>query len=40
MIVKGALRVRVAQTYPLTDVAKAHADLEARTTTGSTLLLL
>lgn len=36
---RGVLRVRVDQTYPLQDAARAHADLEARKTTGSTLLL-
>ncbi len=33
------LRVSIPQTYPLRDAARAHADLEARKTTGSTLLL-
>jgi NADPH:quinone reductase len=36
---RGVLRVRVDQTYPLQDAARAHADLEARKTTGSTLLV-
>jgi NADPH2:quinone reductase len=35
----GGIRVEVNQTYPLADAARAHADLEARKTTGSTLLL-
>lgn len=39
VIAKGAVRVRVAQTYPLRDAERAHRDLEARKTTGSTLLL-
>lgn len=38
-VASGTLRVRVAQTYPLRDAARAHADLESRKTTGSTLLL-
>ena len=38
-LASGVLSVRVAQTYPLSDAAKAHRDLEARRTTGSTLLL-
>lgn len=38
-IAAGVLRVRVAQTYALRDAARAHADLEARKTTGSTVLL-
>lgn len=39
VIAQGAVRVRVAQTYPLRDAERAHTDLEARRTTGSTLLL-
>jgi NADPH:quinone reductase len=35
----GKVKVAVNQTYPLADAAKAHQDLEARHTTGSTLLL-
>ena len=38
-VARGVLRVRVEQTYPLPDAARAHRDLEARKTTGSTLLL-
>lgn len=34
-----AVRVRVQQTYALKDAAEAHRDLEARRTTGSTLLI-
>jgi NADPH2:quinone reductase len=34
-----AVKVRVGQTYALKDAAQAHADLEARKTTGSTLLI-
>lgn len=39
LVGRGVLRVRVDQTYPLAEAARAHADLEARRTTGSTLLL-
>jgi NADPH2:quinone reductase len=35
----GAVKVAVNQTYALRDVATAHRDLEARRTTGSTVLL-
>jgi NADPH2:quinone reductase len=35
----GVVKVHVAQTYPLREAAQAHRDLEARRTTGSTLLL-
>jgi NADPH2:quinone reductase len=34
-----AVKVRVDQTYALKDAAQAHADLEARKTTGSTVLI-
>src|ERR1700753_4079945 len=34
----GAVKIEVNQTYPLKDAAKAHADLAARKTTGSTVL--
>jgi len=33
------VKVRVPQTYALKDAARAHADLEARRTTGSTVLI-
>ncbi len=36
----GAVKIEVHQTYPLKDAAKAHADLAARKTTGSTVLLV
>lgn len=39
MIGSGALKVTIGQTYALTEAAQAHRDLEARWTTGSTLLL-
>ena len=35
----GALQVRIGQTYPLSDAAQAHRDLENRKTTGSTILV-
>ncbi len=35
----GKVRIEVNQSYALTDVATAHRDLEARKTTGSTILL-
>lgn len=34
----GKVKIHVNQTYPLKDAAKAHRDLEARKTTGSTIL--
>ena len=35
----GAVQIRVNQTFPLADAAAAHKALEARRTTGSTVLL-
>jgi NADPH2:quinone reductase len=34
-----AVKISINQTYPLKDAAQAHRDLEARKTTGSTVLL-
>jgi NADPH2:quinone reductase len=39
VVTGGAVKIAVHQTYPLADTAQAHRDLEARKTTGSTLLL-
>jgi NADPH2:quinone reductase len=33
------VRIEVNQSYPLAAAAQAHRDLEARRTTGSTILL-
>ena len=38
MVRSGKVNVEVAQRYALKDVAEAHRDLEARKTTGSTIL--
>lgn len=35
----GKVKIAINQTYPLAEAAKAHRDLEARRTTGSTVLL-
>ncbi len=35
----GTLKVNVSATRPLRDVAQVHDDLEARRTTGSTVLI-
>ncbi len=35
----GAVKIEINQTYPLAEAAQAHRDLEARKTTGSTILL-
>jgi NADPH2:quinone reductase len=34
----GKVKIRIDQRYPLAEVAQAHRDLEARKTTGSTVL--
>ena len=39
VVKSGAVKIRINQTYPLRDAAQAHADLESRKTTGSTVLL-
>ena len=38
-IAKGTVKIAVNQTYPLAEAAQAQSDLEARLTTGSTVLL-
>jgi NADPH2:quinone reductase len=39
VVESGAVKIRIDQRFPLADVAKAHQALEARKTTGSTVLL-
>ena len=39
MIADGAVKIKVGQRYALADVVKAHADLEAGKTLGSSVLL-
>jgi len=39
MIRQGIINVTIGQTYALEDAAQAHRDLEARRTTGSTVLI-
>jgi NADPH2:quinone reductase len=36
---KGVVKVEIRQTYPLSDAARAHRELEGRRTTGSSILL-
>jgi NADPH:quinone reductase len=38
-VLSGAVKIEVNHTYPLAEAAQAHRDLEARKTTGSTVLL-
>ncbi|WP_368734355.1 zinc-binding dehydrogenase [Enterobacter hormaechei] len=35
----GVVRIDIGQTYALKDAATAHRDLEARKTTGTTVLI-
>ncbi len=39
VVASGAVRIEINQRYPLRKVARAHRDLEARKTTGCTVLL-
>ncbi|MDF1528117.1 MAG: quinone oxidoreductase [Sedimenticola sp.] len=39
VVVQGIVKVQIGQRYALNDVAQAHEDLEARKTTGATVLL-
>jgi NADPH:quinone reductase len=39
VIAKGKVKIAINQTYALEDAGQAHRDLEARLTTGSTILL-
>jgi len=38
-VAAGTLRVNIGQRYPLREARRAHVELEARRTTGSTVLL-
>jgi NADPH2:quinone reductase len=40
VVLSGAVKIEIGQTYPLRDAAKAQADIEARKTTGSTVLIV
>jgi NADPH2:quinone reductase len=39
MVGSGAVRIPIGQRYPLAEAARAHRDLEARKTTGCSVLL-
>jgi NADPH:quinone reductase len=39
MLATGKLKLRIEHTYPLTEVQRAHRDLEGRKTTGKLLLI-
>jgi NADPH2:quinone reductase len=38
VVTSGKVKIRIDQRYPLAEVAQAHRDLEARKTTGCTIL--
>lgn len=38
-VLSGAVKAAASQTYPLAEAGRAHADLQARKSTGSTVLL-
>jgi NADPH2:quinone reductase len=40
VVESGAVKIRIDQRYPLAEVAQAHRDLEARKTTGSSVLTI
>lgn len=39
-VISGKVKIHIDQTYPLADIAQAHRDLEARKTTGCTVITL
>lgn len=39
VVEKGVVKVEIGRTYPLSDAARAHRDLEGRRTTGSSVFL-
>ena len=39
VVQSGKVKIEIQQTYPLSEAARAHQDLEARKTTGSTILI-
>jgi NADPH2:quinone reductase len=40
VVTSGKVQIRIDQTFPLAQVREAHAALEARRTTGSSILTL
>jgi len=39
VVTKGVVKIEIHQTYPLAEAGRAHRDVEARKTTGSTILI-
>jgi len=40
VVASGKVKIHIEQQYPLAQVQQAHRDLEARKTTGCTILTL
>jgi NADPH2:quinone reductase len=40
LVMTGVVKIEVKQTYPLAQAAQAHRDLEARNTTGASVLIV
>ena len=40
LIKSGALKIEINQRYPLAEAARAHTELEARQTMGSSVLVV
>ena len=40
MVLSGKIKIEISKSYPLQDAARAHADIEARKTTGSIVLVV
>ena len=40
VVLSGAVKIRIDQRYPLAEVGRAHTELEARNTTGCSVLLV
>ena len=40
MVLSGKIKIEISRSYPLRDAPRAHADIEARKTTGSIVLVV
>ncbi|MEY3047020.1 MAG: quinone oxidoreductase, partial [Pseudomonadota bacterium] len=38
-VASGKIKIKIDQSYPLSEVVQAHTDLEARKTTGCSVLI-
>ena len=39
MVGSGKIKIEITRSYPLSEAAQAHSDVEARKTTGSVVLI-